>query len=242
PELLAEGWPVAGARVERFGEIPAPGLELPTTGGFEGWLQSKSKNFRQQIRRGRRKLDKMGAEWRVSTEGDELSRDLESFARLHRARWSHKGGSGVLSGPIEQMLHDAAAELPGDRLRVYSIDVDGESISSQVFVGAGDELVYWNGGFDERFAAHHPALQTLVFAIEDAFTRGEGRVDLGAGAQDYKYRLASGEEKLEFARVVAPDALTRLRYAPERLRRSASGHLSDGQKTRIRALMRRSPA
>jgi CelD/BcsL family acetyltransferase involved in cellulose biosynthesis len=241
PELLGGAWPRGGASIERYGELPAPLVELDA-GGFDEWLQSKSGNFRQQVRRGRRKLEGVGASWRVSTEGEQVRRDLEAFARLHSARWSGRGGSQALNAGTDRFLAEAAERLGGARFRVYSIDIEERPISAQVFVSAGDELSYWNGGFDESFAAHRPALQTLVWAIEDAFGRGERRMDLGAGAQDYKYRLATGEQKLEFARVVPPGRLNRLQLTPERARRVASERLTDQQKNRVRRVLRRSPA
>lgn len=240
PELLGDAWPAGRASVERYGELPAPLVDLDA-GGFAEWLQGKSGNFRQQVRRARRQLEEKGARWRVSTEGEEVRRDLDAFARLHSARWSDRGGTQALNTGTDRFLAEAAERLPGARFRAYSIDIDGKPISTQVFVSTGDELSYWNGGFDESFAAQRPALQTLVWAIEDAFGRGERRMDLGAGAQDYKYRLASGEQKLEFARVVAPGRLNQLKLAPERARRVAAERLTGEQKTRLRRLLRKAP-
>jgi hypothetical protein len=59
------------------------------------------------------------------------------------------------------------------------------------------------GGFDDAWASHQPALQTLVAAAEHAWSVGDRRLDLGAGGQAYKYRLADGEECLEW-RVIVP--------------------------------------
>jgi CelD/BcsL family acetyltransferase involved in cellulose biosynthesis len=237
PEWLARSWPGGPARVHRHPYVRAPGLALDAA-GFDDWLARKSSNFRQQLRRARRQLEGRGAQFRVSTDGPALLADLRAFARLHTARWSDRGGSSSLGDGVEEMLADAAGRLPEGRMRVYSIDVDGEPISSQVFVAAGDELSYWNGGFDERFARERPAIQALAFAIEDGFRLGARRIDLGPGEQDYKYRLADGDEPLGLARVVAPGPLNRLRYAPEGLRRLASERLDDDQKARLRRIMR----
>jgi CelD/BcsL family acetyltransferase involved in cellulose biosynthesis len=135
---------------------------------------------------------------------DEVAAGLAAFAALHHRRWADRGGSGVLDERVERMLADVAAELaPCGRFRLWVLEVDGEPVSSQVLVGAGDELAYWLGGFDEAWASHQPALQTLVAAAEHAWSVGDRRLDLGAGGQSYKYRLADGEELLEW-RVLVP--------------------------------------
>jgi CelD/BcsL family acetyltransferase involved in cellulose biosynthesis len=236
PELLGDAWPGGRAAVRRHPFVPAPVLDLAAP-GYDEWLASKSSNFRQQLRRARRQLEARGASFRVATAGEELLADLRAFARLHTARWSGRGGSSSLAEGVEEMLAGAAELLPEGRMRIYSIDVDGEPISSQVFVAAGDELSYWNGGFDESFARERPAIQALAFAVEDGFRQGFRRVDLGPGEQDYKYRLASGDEPLELVRVVLPGASNRLRYAPEALRRLAAERLSDEQKAAVRRLI-----
>ena len=236
PELLASAWPGRRpARVERYHPIPAPTVALE--GDYEGWLGSKSSNFRQQFRRTRRKLEGRGAVFRISG-ADELERDMAAFERLHHARWDSRGGSAALSPEVTQMVRDAVHELePSGRARLWCIDAEGETISAQLFVAAGDELVYWLGGFDDAWASERPALQTLIAAIEDGFARGERRADLGAGGQDYKYRLADGEDTLEFATIAQRDPLTAAQLAPDRLRRAVSARLSDERRERIRGAL-----
>jgi CelD/BcsL family acetyltransferase involved in cellulose biosynthesis len=204
PERLRASWP--GRRrpaLQRSHPTPAPALRLEHE-NFESWLASKSGNFRQQIRRSRRRLEQSGGRFRISS-GEELLRDMEAFTRLHNARWDHRGGSIALIGGTREMLLDVARELlPLERYRLWCLDLEGETISAHLFVAAGDEIAYWLGGFDDRFARDRPGLITLVAAIEDALERGERRVDLGPGAQDYKYRLANSEETHEFVTLVPP--------------------------------------
>ena len=55
----ADAWP-GGARLRRELSLVAPALTL-AGGSFEDWLASKSKHFRSQVRRDRRRLDEAGA-------------------------------------------------------------------------------------------------------------------------------------------------------------------------------------
>ena len=204
PGLLRGAWP--GRRrpwTHRVRTMPAPTLALKGT-TYEAWLASRSRNFRSQLGRRRRQLDKAGASLRLAEGPSDVEASLRAFAHLHHGRWSERGGSGVLDAGVERMLGAVAAALaPAGRFRVWVLDIEGTPVSCQVLVGAGGELAYWLGGFDEAWASQQPALQTLVAATEHAWSVGDRRLDLGAGGQSYKYRLADGEELLEW-RVLVP--------------------------------------
>ncbi len=238
PSLIAAEWPGRRPRLQRGVSHPAPELRLSGV-TVEGWLPSKSGNFRSQVRRSRRQLEAQGASFRMSRSPDELDRDLESFARLHHARWAHRGGSGALTPGVERMLRDAARDLISDeRFRLFCIDVDGRTIAAEVFLAAGGELSYWLGGFDDAWAAQRPSILGIVAAIEDALQRGEARCDLGPGAQPYKYRLADGEQRAEWLTLVPPGpraALTELSLVPRRTWRAAPG----GVRSTVRRVGRR---
>jgi CelD/BcsL family acetyltransferase involved in cellulose biosynthesis len=195
PRLLAEPWPGSSpARITRTRTEPVPkvGLRHPN---MSTWLATRSRNFRHQLRRGRRQLEEAGAEFRMSTPG-ELDGDIDSLARLHHARWRAKGGSGALDSGVEAMLNLAGRKLDDERFRLLSIYVDGVSISAHLFVCAGATCAYWLGGFDDRWKACRPSIQVLAAAVEDGIHRGEDWLELGPGGQHYKYRLADSEDGL----------------------------------------------
>ena len=202
PERLRAGWPGRrGPGLWRTHQAPAPALSLEHD-GLDDWLSTKSRNFRQQTGRSRRRLEATGAGFRLSSD-EELVRDVQALARLHHARWEHRGGLGTLNEDVERMLVRAGRELiPEGRFRLWCLDSGGETVSAHLFVSAGGEVAYWLGGFDERFAKEHPGLVTLVVAIGDALERGDRRMDLGPGAADYKDRLSDSKETLEVVTLV----------------------------------------
>ena len=193
PLLLAEAWSWSVERT-RVEALPAVSLDAEDA---EAWLASRSRNLRQQLRRGRRQLDSAGARLRVSA-GAERERDLAAFARLHHARWRRWGGSRALDPAVEAMLRTAGSALGDERFRLLTLEVDGEAISSHLFVRGGGVLAYWLGGFDERWAACKPSLQVLASAVQDGIEHGDRVLELGPGGQDYKYRLADGGGELEW--------------------------------------------
>lgn len=198
-KALAEGWPGRSPHTLRERTMPAPVLQLPGT--FEDWLAGKSRNFRQQTRRLRRRLEETGGRVRPSSM-DDLDRDVEAFVRLHNLRWEDRGGSSLSDG-IGRMLSEAGRELlPLGRLRLWVVEVDERPVSVQVFLAAGGDVLYWNGGFDPDFAHLKPALMGILAGIEDSIGRDERRLDFGGGAHDYKLRVADGDMPLAWEGLV----------------------------------------
>jgi CelD/BcsL family acetyltransferase involved in cellulose biosynthesis len=235
PALLTEGWPGRGAvLLDDFTNV-APTLGL-TGHDFEAWFASKSSNFRSNMRRNRRQIDKAGARSYASSRPD-LERDLAEFMRLHHARMDPKGGSDALLPGVGRMLAEAGADLePKGRFRLWTIEVEDAVISAHLFVEAGGELVYWLGGIDDDWANRRPGLLAILAAIEDGMGRGEARLDLGPGDWSYKYRFSDGEDVLEWKTLVPRGpaySRVRLRRLPKRLRRLASGALRSARRNLV---------
>jgi CelD/BcsL family acetyltransferase involved in cellulose biosynthesis len=221
--------------------VPVPVMTFRDA-GYEEWLKGKSTNFRQSVRRHRRRLEAEGARFRRSTP-DEVGDDLAAFARLHLARWASRGGSDVVHPGVVDMLHEAATRLlPERRMRVWVIDVDGTPISVHIFVAAKGDAYYWLGGFDERWGRHQPTLQALLAAVEECFELGDRRLDLGGGRYDYKSRLATQEDMLAW-RLVVPKGRRYLRdralLLPSVTRRELARRLPQNVKDRVKRLMSR---
>lgn len=240
PRLIAGAWPAARRPWVHVSPVTvAPRVTL-SPHDFDAWLASKSSNFRQQMRRGRRKLEAGGAVFRLTGSEPELRSDLDLFARLHNERWRERGGSRALVPGALEALTDVGRELLGTgRFRLAMIDVGEETISSHLFVAAGHEASYWLGGFDARWAAQRPSMVALVDAVEEGIARGEKHLDLGPSGQEYKYRLADAEDRLCTV-TLAPASprypLARLHFAPRQARGAVSSRLSTEQRERVEHL------
>ena len=142
------------------------------------------------------------------------------------------------------MLRTVAARYAGTlRFRLWLLDVAGKTISAQIFLEAGGELAYWNGGFDEEWETERPAVQTILAAIEHAFSVGDSRLNFGGGAHDYKVRFADEDEgdQLQWTTLLPVTVrypLARLSLLPDDLRRTVSNHISDNAKLRLKRLTR----
>jgi CelD/BcsL family acetyltransferase involved in cellulose biosynthesis len=239
PDAVRTGWPGTLRPLRVVSEVmPAPELTIAPGSSYEQWLQGQSRNFRQQARRRRRQLEASGARFRMTAGIDQLDADLDAFWRLHHARWEQRGGSVVLTPTTQRMLRGAATELLAEgRFRLWMIETDDGPISAHLFINSGTDTAYYLGGFDEQWGSLQPAMQTLLAAIEHAWTRGDTRVDLGGGDQAYKYRLSNGVRTLGSTVLIpvgprTPLALAQL--APEIGRQWALARIPNAVKDRVK--------
>lgn len=252
PTALRNQWPgLIRPAVRQYLVQGAPTISLGQP-SFEEWLASKSANFRSQMRRLRRQFVAAGGSTRMSTEETAHS-DVDTFMRLHTNRWEGRGRSGIVAAGdrLSAMLETVArTHAASGRLRLWVLEVENEPISAQLFVAVGGEVAYVNGGWDERFARLKPAMLGILHAVEDAFARGERRMDLGGGEQSYKLRFADGNDPVAWSIVMLPGRrrpLTRVRTMPmlagHALRGAAKRTLTTEQADRLRSVRRhlRSP-
>lgn len=192
--LLVDAWPGRlpwrrASDVESCPWVDVAGLD------YETWLNGRSRNFRQTIRRRRRQLDRDGGRYRVATL-DTVERDVGELMRLHRERLDGRGGTLLTDPRVEAVLVSAGrALIPAGRFRLLTIELGGRAIGAQLFLIAGDEVSYWNGGFDEAQGKYSPSMLGLADAIDLACELG-GSLNLGAGAQEYKRRFAEEDRQL----------------------------------------------
>lgn len=243
PALLCRAWTGAGRwTAHRQFAQPAPYVDLQGSMSYTEWLASKSANFRQSTRRRQRQLHARGAVVRLCEDTAALAPGLDAFARLHRLRWSTRGGSAVLDAGVERMLAEAGPRLLADRrLRLWSVELGGQAISAHLFLSAGGETSYWLGGFDTAWESVQPSLSTLRAALEHAFASGDRRFDLGPGGQPYKYRFASAAEPIDWTLVVRSGVrapLARAQLIKLRTRIGLAQRLSPGAKQAARRVLR----
>jgi CelD/BcsL family acetyltransferase involved in cellulose biosynthesis len=218
---LASGWD-GRRRFARYRNsvIAAPTVTLPA-GPPEAWLAGRSRNLRGQMGRMRRRLEKQGGAVRQIAEPAQVPHAVSAMLALHAERWEGRGSSGLVRAGMAEHLGEAAAALGADRLRLWAAEIDGEPISVQLFIAAGSEVKYWNGGWSEAHADLKPSMLTILAALEDAIARGQRRLDLGAGTHAYKLRFADGESALTWGGLVCRNRrwpLTRAELTPKVMR------------------------
>ncbi len=199
PGVLAEG--MGGAVLSTSRTMLSPFVHL---GGrsFEDWRASRGRHFRKRMAAGKRRLGDAGGVFRLSGPA-EVEADLRAFADLHYERWGRRGGSRRLYPSLEQTVMASARHLvPQGRLRVWSLEIGGQIVASEVFLAAGGHVSAWLGGFDGASERLSPSLQLILRALEDGFERGDERLDLGPSDRpDFKARFTESAERLAWVTI-----------------------------------------
>jgi CelD/BcsL family acetyltransferase involved in cellulose biosynthesis len=241
---LRDGWPGPLRPPLRITQVEGNPLMSMEEGSFDDWMASRSSNFRQQMRRLRRRFAEAGGVSRLATRAT-LADDATALTRLHAMRWDGRGRSNLvdLGERFAAFVVDCGEQLLDDgRFALRMLELDGEAICAQLFVRAGGTTLFVNGGWDERHASLKPSLLCLLDAVEEAFGLGVERFDLGVGVQSYKLRFADGSAPLAWGVLMTPGArlpLTAARTAPAlaqaRLRDAARRMLAPERVERLQA-------
>ncbi len=234
PDLLSEAWHPETAALHSNGETALPLIQIDD--GFDGWLASRSKRFRQEVRRRGRRLEEIGARFRISDQAT-VDRDIEELIRLHGLRFG--GGQSDLTDPrVTATLKEiAGALLARDRFRLVTLECDGTTIAAQLMLGAGRRVTGLVGGFDDSFGKYQPAIQCIVHALQDMDARGERTLVLGPGDQTYKRVLSTGTERLGGATLLPPGLTGKLELGRVATA-SRIGSLTGKARARLGALRR----
>jgi CelD/BcsL family acetyltransferase involved in cellulose biosynthesis len=162
--------------------------------GFEGYLADRSRNFRSQLGRRRRKLERdHGLSFRMTETAAELERDMETFFRLHDARWEGRGGSSSADPETrEHQRRFAAAALERGWLRLWTAEADGEPAATWYGWRIGERYCYALAGLDEAYERLALGTVLLGHTIEAAAAEGARIYDMMWGDEGYKSRFETG--------------------------------------------------
>lgn len=218
------GWAtLAGARVLRRSASP-----LVRLGGldWEGFLASRSANFRQQVRRRERKLGReRDLRFRRADDPARLEADMDVLVRLHEARWGR--ASSVFAGANGPFHREVAAgALARGWLHLWFLELDGAPVAAWHGFRLGGVEWYHQAGRAPEAADGSAGSVLLMHTLREAALDGVSEYRLGNGEEGYKQRLADDDPGTEWAllpsgwagRATVPAAAVALSAAPLRRR------------------------
>jgi CelD/BcsL family acetyltransferase involved in cellulose biosynthesis len=198
--LLAERMP-PGAGAERLGgrtllREASPIVEGPE-GGFEGFLASRSRNFRSQVRRKERKLRERGLSFRLGDDPDRIEADMRTLGELHEERWGAEGSGALRDRRAAFHLDFARAALERGWLRLWLAEVDGKAVAAWYGFRFGGAEWYYQSGRHPDWDKDSVGLVLLAHTIREAFDDGLRTYRLLRGGESYKDRFATSDPGLE---------------------------------------------
>jgi CelD/BcsL family acetyltransferase involved in cellulose biosynthesis len=182
-------WHALGARLAARAAAPVlrfDGLD------WDGYLATRSRNFRQLLRRRERRADEAGAAFRLA-DAETLDRDLDTLFALHRERWGDGSGFGR-----HEAFHRAFARAALDCgwLRLWLLELDGAPAAAWYgfrFEGAES---YYQAGRARRFDALAPGLVLLAHTVREAQRDGMEEYRFLRGDEAFKFRFADEDDGL----------------------------------------------
>jgi CelD/BcsL family acetyltransferase involved in cellulose biosynthesis len=188
-----EGW------AERLGGAVLRAQASPTLrleGSWDDLLASRSRNFREQVRRRERKLAREhDLRFRLSDDAARLGEDLDTLFRLHRARWAGETGFGGADEPFHRDF--AALALERGWLRLWLLELDDRAVAAWYgFRFAGVES-YYQAGRDPAYERESVGFVLLAHTIRAATEDGADEYRFLRGGEGFKYRFASEDRGLE---------------------------------------------
>lgn len=233
PQALwaAEGSRLAPATPRRADVLPCIRFE---EGGYEAYLATRSRNFRSQMGRRRRKLEREhGLEFRQTTGPDSLEGDMDAFFRLHEERWRDRGGSSSGEEAVQRFHRRfAAAALKRGWLRLWTAWVDGQPGAAWYGWRIGDRYCYALSGLAKRYEPLALGSVLLAQTIESAAAEGASVYDMMWGDEGYKRRFETDRRTASTwvvgRRGTAPGLGSALRTSVERRARAMKRRGRDG--------------
>jgi CelD/BcsL family acetyltransferase involved in cellulose biosynthesis len=187
--------------------------------GGQSWdelLAGKSKNFREQVRRRERGLERTSElEYRLVSGRDGLDEALDTLFRLHRLRW----GNSTTFARTEAFQRDfAAAAADRGWLRLWLLELDGAPAAAWLGFRFGGAECYYQAGRDPALEDRSVGFVLLAHTIRAAVAGGAREYRFLRGDEPYKYRFASDDPGLETI-VLARGAAGRAALTAARLAR-----------------------
>ncbi len=180
-----------------YRQTTLPCIQLPAS--WEAYLASRSRNFRSQLGRKLRALERdHEVRFRRTQGAPELVSDLETFFRLHDARWEDRGGSTSASERTRKFHTDfTAAALERGWLRLWLMEVDGDPVAAWYGWRLGPRYSYYLAGFEPSWSDASVGLVLLAHTVREAIDESASEYDLLLGEEAYKQRFATGTRPVE---------------------------------------------
>lgn len=168
---------------------------VPLPGSVEEYRRALPWHLRRDLRSGWNRLRQAGPARIERARRTTVHEAMEALFRLHRSRWNERRLPGVLGAQELQVFHRAVAVgmLAQDRLRLYTLTLDGEIVAALYAFARTDRLYFYLGGFAPRLKRLSLGSLILNSAVEESIREGVRELDFLRGNETYKYAWGARE-------------------------------------------------
>ena len=184
-QKAASIWPSA-----QMVRIPCPYLDLS---GHEDVTDLFGTRNRRTVRKVVRELSGSDRLDSTTLEGkEEMERAMMSYVEMHRRRWSDKGGS-IFQDSRQRDFLVGMARLLAERSqgRIYETRIDGVLAAQALCIFDRGMARIYRISMNDELMSYSPGYLLFQQMLTDLKREGIKKVDLGAGPEEFKYRLGA---------------------------------------------------
>ncbi len=166
-----------------------PFVPLPDT--WQGYEQGLAKKFAWQLAYDKRHFFREHSEASLRLANTEtLSDDLHMLFDLHQAEWTARGELGAFGSERDRQFHCELAHrfVKTGTLVLLTLRAGSEPVAALYCFRQGNSLVYYQGGFSNKFCKYSPGKMLIAEAIKHAISTGATEFDFLKGDEDSKHR------------------------------------------------------
>ena len=234
---LARAWPASLTAVTGPEEA-LPYVMLDGT-SWEEYLASRTGQFRSQVRRKMRSLQR-DHEVRVrrTATAEEVAGDIKTLFELHERRWAGRDQASSLADARLRAFHRrfAVAAQENGWLRLYLLEVDGVPVAAWYGWRVGERYAYYQAGFDPAWARHSVGFLLMAETIREAIAEGAAEYDLLLGDEPFKLRFATAQHRARWTVLAPPLSRTRIAQAAANAARAGVRALPEAAQRSLRRL------
>jgi len=212
-----------GWRVLRYPSFRSPFLELG--GSWQQFLDSRSQNFRYNLKRKRKALEKAGkVDERWFRDDVDVAELLTAMHAIEEGSWKTRAGMSITGSSRELAYHDLLLPWLASigALEANVLRLDGVPIAYSLCIRWQGRIGQLKTSFDERASALSPGLIVTASSIEQAFAGGAREFDFLGDVMPHKMhwtdRVRAHDNLFAFLPTVRGALLGRAKQALNKLR------------------------
>jgi CelD/BcsL family acetyltransferase involved in cellulose biosynthesis len=193
-------------------QVPCARVALPRA--WDDYLRMLKPRMRTKVRSVLRDFEgRAGARFDHCATLDDLDPRLASLYDLHNRRWGMEGKRGIFHAEDKRSFYSILSRrlLDRDRLRFYSLSVDGRYVAHQYCFEYANRMFLLNEGLDPEWFEHGAGNALRAHVFRDCIARGLDVYDFLGGVTQHK--LSWGAEVVHSVRVITGPPSIRNRIA-----------------------------
>lgn len=180
-----------------FGLVTQPSRRSPLlriAGGWDAYLETRSKQVRREWRRKRRRLEEGGSlRHEVTIDAKDAGRAISDVFEIERHSWKEDAGTSFTAeAALERFYLDLALRCAGRGwLRLHLLYLDGQPVAHVFAALYRGEMLAIKTSYDQRFKELSPGSNLMLTLVEQACIQGAKAVDFLGEESRWKTEMAN---------------------------------------------------